>query len=245
MRNIKIIIEYDGTDFHGWQIQPAQKTIQGCLIKAVSKMVCKETKVIGASRTDSGVHAKGQVANFFTDSTIPINGFLRGLNTLTPYDISILDVSEVNEKFHSRFSAKQKKYIYTVLNKKTPSALMRRFSWHIDVELSLEKMQKAANMLIGEMDYASFRASDCASKTTVRTISSFDVKKVENNLIEFKVIGRGFLKFMVRNMVNSIIYTGLGRYSLSDFKSVIEAKNRNKAAPTAPAAGLCLVKVYY
>ncbi|MTI66237.1 MAG: tRNA pseudouridine(38-40) synthase TruA [Firmicutes bacterium] len=244
MKNIKLVIEYDGTNYYGWQVQPRLKTIQGEIKSAIRKITKEDVRLFGSGRTDKGVHANGQVANFKTFSTIPGHKFKHALNTVLPMDIVIKDSEEVDESFHSRFSATGKKYKYILCNKKTRSALLRNYTYHVSYDLDIKNMEKAASYFIGTHDFYGFKASGSAIKDTVRTIYSLDIEK-RNELIEFNIEGNGFLYNMVRIIVGTIIKVGNNNISPESIQSIIKSKDRKRAGDTAPSQGLYLEKVYY
>lgn len=246
MRNIKLLVEYEGTNYSGWQVQNGFPTIQGALIKSVSELTCTETHVNGASRTDAGVHAYWQVANFLTEARIPLVGIRNGLNTKLPKDISIRDVSEAPLEFDPRRHSKEKTYIYKVLNRPYSSALLRNFSWQVFKPLDVSLMRQGAVHMIGEKDFSSFRAAGCDVNHSIREVLSINiVEKEEPGLIEFEVRGTAFLRHMVRIMVGTLVAVGKGKIKPDDVHGVIESKDRTAAAMTAPPQGLCLMKIEY
>ncbi|HEY9060273.1 MAG TPA: tRNA pseudouridine(38-40) synthase TruA [Pseudobacteroides sp.] len=244
MRNIKVIIEYDGTEYHGWQSQENAISVQRVVEDAFRKLTGENIKLIGASRTDTGVHAYGQTANFFTESKIPAEKFFLAVNCLLPSDISIVHSGEVSSNFHSRFSAKGKKYKYLIYNDRAPSALMRNRAFHVPVSLNLEDMKKAAQYIPGKKDFSAFKASGSSAKDSVRTVTGVELQKAEN-IIELTVSGDGFLYNMVRIIAGTLVDVGMGRISPDDMGDILESKDRTRAGRTAPAHGLYLVEVYY
>lgn len=245
MRNIKLTIEYDGTNYHGWQVQKNAVTVQECVEKALCKLLGTKTAVIGCSRTDVGVHAYGQVAHFFTDSTIPGEKFSYALNNLLPEDIVIQRSEEVSGDFHSRYSAKGKRYRYLICNSAHKSAIMRNRACHVRPELDFEEMQKAALHFIGEHDFAAFQATGGQVRSTVRNIYSMNVIKKDDQLIEIEVTGNGFLYNMVRIIAGTLIYVGMGKLKESHLPGIISGLDRTKAGKTAPAQGLYLMEIFY
>ena len=263
MRNIKLIIEYDGTGFNGWQMQRLKargfprlrsgqarlkvkrlKTIQGEIEKAAKKLFGKKINLTGSGRTDAGVHAKAQVANFRTDSRLPLNNIKNGLNSLLPHRISIVSAEEAPLKFHSRFGSKGKLYKYAIVNRKSRAPLMGRHSAFISYDLDIGAMRKAAKCLIGKKDFKSFQAVDKIERSSVRTVS--EIKIVSNPpVIEIYIKADGFLYNMVRNIVGTLIEVGRGRFEPEKVKEILEKKFRPMAGQTAPAKGLCLEKVFY
>lgn len=243
-RNIKLVLEYDGTNYCGFQRQKNAKSIQGTLERVLSRLCNQKIRVIGSGRTDSGVHAEGQVANFHTTSRIPCKQFLRALNGLLPEDISVREVTEVRPFFHARFGAKRKLYRYRVLVSAVPSALMRNFVHHVSVPLNLSLMRKGARLLQGRHDFRSFQAKADVTKTSVRKIWHLSIVK-KGNLIDFLIEADGFLYNMVRNIVGTLLLVGAGKLSLDALDKILAARDRRKAGPTAPPEGLTLLKVFY
>lgn len=244
MKNIKLIIEYEGTNYSGWQTQNDLTTIQEEVKKAIDMATGENIQLIGSGRTDKKVHALGQVANFLTNSNIPGDRYKYLLDFLLPEDISIVDSEEVDINFHSRFDAKRKRYKYIVYNQKLPSAIYRNFSYHVKDELNLEDMIQASKYFIGTHDFAAFKVSRTIKPNNIRTIYNIDIKK-SGNMIEFIVEGNSFLHNMVRIMIGTLIYVGKGRINKNDIPKIILGKDRDKAGVTAPPQGLFLEKVYY
>jgi tRNA pseudouridine38-40 synthase len=245
VRNIKLIIEYEGTAFHGWQIQPGLKTIQGVMQERITQITQGAVNLIGAGRTDAGVHALGQVANFQTESTIDLNALQRGLNSLLAPDIVIKDIEEVAEDFHARFSACSKRYEYHILNRSYPSALLRAYVWFIPHHLDLAAMERCGKLLIGSHDFSSFRASGDESRHSIREIIRFEIERREGDLIAIVIEANAFLREMVRSIVGTLVDVGRGKTSLEEFKEIFAAEDRRKAGMTAPAQGLFLKEVKY
>jgi pseudouridylate synthase I len=245
MRKIKLTIEYDGTNYHGWQIQKNAKTVQELLQKATSELLGEKVDVTGCSRTDVGVHAYGQVAHFLTDSGIPGEKFSYAINNLLSDDIVVKHSEEVPEEFHARYSAKGKKYRYLIYNAPHASAIMRNRSCHVRPELNISDMQKAADYFIGEHDFAAFQATGGQVRSTVREIYSMNVSKKEDNLICVEVSGSGFLYNMVRIIAGTLIYAGMGKVQEAEIPGIIAGLDRTKAGKTAPAQGLYLMEIYY
>ena len=262
MRNIKLIIEYDGTNYAGWQIQkspqsivhsPQTKTIQETIEKVLEKILQEKVKVTGSGRTDSGVHALAQTANFRTSSPLPVSKIQKALNSLLPKDISIKEAEEADKDFHSRYSAKSKTYRYFILNSETRSAFLNKYAWHIPYRLNVSLMRKEAGALLGRHDFKSFCASGSSVKTTVRTIKKISVKEalspqlsaLSSPAIIIEIEANGFLYNMVRNIVGTLVEIGRGKFPEGNLKKILLAKNRKQAGPTAPAQGLFLVEVKY
>ncbi len=245
MANFKIIIEYDGAAYHGWQIQADKPTIQETLEAALSMMTKERIHVIGSGRTDAGVHALGQVANFHTTAKISARSFQAGLNSLLPDDIVIRSCERVDDAFHARFNAIAKTYQYRIRNRLTPSAIGRQYEWFIRKKLDVAAMQDAARMIIGTHDFKSFESTGSPRESTVRTVSAADVYEGEKGRIFIDVTADGFLKYMVRNIVGTLVEVGLGKLSLENFNHIMKSKDRKTAGSTAPAHGLFLMSVMY
>ena len=245
MRNIKLLLEYDGTRYAGWQIQSSKPTIQGTLIHAIKVLTGENVRLVGASRTDSGVHAMGQVANFTTTSRIPLYGIKRGLNSILPADIAVKEAEEVPLDFHARRSAKSKTYLYRIFNRDYIPPLLRNRCWSVFHPLDVERMRQGAVFFVGKKDFKSFMASGCDAKTTVREILEFRVENTGDGFIEITVRGTAFLRHMVRIMVGTLVTCGLGKISPQDIGRIIDARDRTLANITAPPQGLFLKEVEY
>lgn len=245
-RNIKLIIEYDGTNYHGWQSQmgSGMPTIQDTLEQALSVLTHETIKTYSSGRTDAGVHALGHVANFRTESGIPPEAWAPALNHCLPEDIRVLISEEVPDDFHARFSALGKFYKYRILNRRAPSALYRRYSWHVNLRLNTKNMRLAAASLVGKHDFSAFRGSGCSAKTPVRTIRAVVIKK-SGDFIEIGIEADAFLQYMARNIVGTLVEAGLGRFSPDEVKRMLKSRDRTSAGRTAPPQGLYLVQVYY
>ncbi len=246
MRNIKLTIEYDGTRFSGWQAQVStkRKTIQEEIALACKKLLGESVNLIGSSRTDAGVHAIAQVANFRSNSKLPLNNIKRGLNSFLPRDISILEAQEAPLKFHAQHDAKSKAYRYTIINSKVRSPLMNRYASLVSYGLDIKKMKRSSKCLIGKHNFKSFQATDNVERHSIRTIKRLDIIK-KDSVIEILVEGDGFLYNMVRNIVGTLIEVGRGYLRPEDVKAILYKKDRFFAGPTAPSKGLTLVKIYY
>jgi tRNA pseudouridine38-40 synthase len=245
MRNIRLIIEYDGTGYAGWQVQKDLPTIQGSLVNAIKELTGEEVVVSGASRTDAGVHALAQTANFQTTSSIPERGIQQGLNSILPGEIVIKEVSAVPHEFDSRRDSKGKTYLYKLINRPYPSALLKRYSWFVFKPLNVELMKEATRFFIGEKDFSSFRAADSDAPHSIREVTSFEIFEKDDGLIEFEVKGTAFLRHMVRIMVGTAVTVGKGSIKPEDVTRIIEARDRTQAPMTAPPQGLFLTKVEY
>jgi tRNA pseudouridine38-40 synthase len=244
MKNIKLVIQYDGTNYHGWQTQSNAPSIQKLIEEELSAIVDHEIVLYGSGRTDAGVHALGQVANFLTGSKLKPDVIKRALNSLLPEDIVIREAEEVDDKFHARYQARSRIYQYYIWNDRTPSPFFRRFSWFVAFGLDLGKMQKAALMFVGRHDFSSFQGADRIETRSIREVSRLDIHK-RKTLIRFTIEANSFLKHMVRNIVGTLVEIGRGKMDIEEFKKVIEAKDRTKAGPAAPAHGLFLREVKY
>ena len=244
MRHIRLVVEYDGSDLHGWQRQQGQPTVQQHLEDALAQLLQHEVRVSGASRTDAGVHARGQVASFRTEKPIPLHGIRRGLNSLLPEAIAVRSATEVAEEFHPRFSATGKHYRYTILTSPDRSPRWRTRAWHHPEPLEVHPMIAASRALIGEHDFAAFRAAGCTAKTTMRRVDSITFTRI-GELLEVDVRGNAFLRMMVRILVGTLAEVGTGRLSVAQVAEILASKDRTKAGKTAPAHGLELLAVHY
>jgi tRNA pseudouridine38-40 synthase len=245
MRNIKLLIEYDGTNYRGWQVQPKGLTVQGMIEEKLALITGETIHLIGSGRTDSGVHALGQVASFRTKSQLDVHSIQRALNSLLPPDIVIQRAEEVEEGFHARKQSKSKVYEYRILNRNLRSAFHHEYSWHIPQTLDLGEMRKATRMLIGEHDFSSFRSVGSPTRTAVRRVIRAEWKKGRDGFIRFEVEANGFLKQMVRALVGTLVEVGKGKIDSEEFRKILDSRDRKKAGATAPAHGLFLKEVKY
>lgn len=257
MRHIKLILQYDGSDYSGWQIQRKEKTIQSLMEDAVFTVTEERVRVTGAARTDAGVHAFEQVAAFKTQSSLEPHVLLRAVNANLPHDIRVINAEECTADFHPRYSAKSKTYSYIISYGGAYSVFLRRYSWQIPYELSrsIGTMKEAANFLIGRHDFSCFRASGCNSKNPVRTISKLVISefssvefmsfKVNIPVIKIGIQADAFLRHMARNIVGTLVEVGRGKISPLRVKEILESKDRCSSGPTAPACGLFLEKIDY
>jgi tRNA pseudouridine38-40 synthase len=243
VNNIKLVIEYDGTNYDGWQQQKSGKTIHQTLNKAIVKVVNEEITLLGAGRTDAGTHAMGQVANFETQSNIPLFNLAQAINYYLPKDIVVKSAHKVPEKFHSRYSAKSKVYRYTIFNSKTRSAIGRNYCHYYATDLNIEKMQNASKALIGKHDFSTFK-SKSEVISSVRTIKKLEIKK-KGEYLFFTIEADGFLYKMVRAIVGTLLEVGRGKMTIGKFKETVKSGIRSKAGNTVPAHGLCLLRVKY
>ena len=259
MRNLKLTVEYDGTNYCGWQIQNrrASKSIQETIEKTLQKILQEKIRLIASGRTDAGVHAQAQVANFKTKSNISSEKLQKALNGLLPSDISISKLEEAAVDFHSRFAARAKAYRYAILNRSYPSALLRNRVYFYPYPLALKLMHQEARCLLGRHDFKAFCASGSGSKDTIRTIKKITIKQIsyhlspityhlkESPLIIVDIEADGFLYNMARNIVGTLMEIGRGRFPKGSLKKILNSKDRKLAGPTVPACGLCLLKVKY
>lgn len=244
MRNIKLTIEYDGKCYNGWQKQPNKLNIQGEIEKAIYNITKEEVDLIGSGRTDAGVHALGQVANFKTNSQISIEKLPLAINSQLKNSIVIKRAEEVDERFHSRYNAKHKTYRYIINNSKCGTAIYRNLEYSYPFELDAKKMQQAAKYFEGEHDFKAFKSSGTSSKNSVRTIYKAMVKK-EGEKIIIELTGNGFLYNMVRIISGTLLDVGLGKIKPEEIPEIIESKDRQRAGKTLPPHGLYLVEVKY
>jgi len=288
VRNIKLTIEYDGTNYCGWQVQSRnrrKKSVQGTIEKALGKILQQDVKLIASGRTDAGVHALAQVANFKTNLRIPLDNIQKALNTFLPDDIAIVAIEEVALNFHSRFAARSKVYRYTILNRKSPSALLRNRAYFYPYQLNIDSMRKAARVLIGKHNFKAFQKTDSSSLqatpegaseaisfrllrtsssqpsgllrrpdfvgtpgndgfSSVRTISKINISK-RGGLLYINIEADGFLYSMARSIVGTLLEIGRGKFPVHSLGKILVSGNRKLAGPTAPACGLCLIKVKY
>ena len=242
--NIKLNLQYDGTEYHGWQIQQNANTVQETVTNAIEKITGETVTLTGCGRTDAGVHAENYVCNFHTNANIPPDKYTYALNSILPRDIVCFGAKEVREDFHANKSAKSKRYVYRILNREFSDAVMNRYAWHYKYPLDIDKMRKAAQAFVGEHDFVGFASSGFSVKTTVRTIYSLDVTR-EGDIITIDIHGNGFLYNMVRIITGTLLSVGRGSIEPEKIPDIIESKNRKRAGITAPAQGLWLKEVYY
>ncbi|HAK87923.1 MAG: tRNA pseudouridine(38-40) synthase TruA [Nitrospirae bacterium GWC2_46_6] len=265
MRSIKLTIQYDGTDYNGWQIQPPdtsdyrkQKniiTIQGIIQDAIKKITGEDVKLIGAGRTDAGVHALAQVAAFRTDSKLQPDVIKRALNANLPDDVRITDSCDIDEDFHPRYGAKSKIYFYLISGSHMVSPFLYRYAWRMPHELDFEAAEEALRSFKGRHDFSSFRGSGCGAKNPVRTVMDASIEhlnaidfmtaRLGGDFIKIRIEADAFLRHMVRNIVGTIVEIGRGKIKPEDMEKILLSKNRKNAGPTAPARGLFLEKVIY
>ena len=245
MRNIRLIVEYDGSDLAGWQRQADRPTVQGHLEEALARIIGEKITVIGAGRTDAGVHARGQTANFKTSSLLSSAELLRGANAMLPEQIAVLAADDVYLDFHSRYDAKSKIYDYDFYISPVRPVLRRAFVWHQRPGLDLAAMSEALTGLIGEKDFAAFQSTGSSVKSTVRRMLKAELVQVSNEIVRITLEADGFLRHMVRAIAGTLVIVGRGGLSPVDFTGIVESGDRSRAGATAPARGLCLREVRY
>jgi tRNA pseudouridine38-40 synthase len=243
--NVKAVIEYDGTDFHGFQRQPKLRTVQGELERAIGSLFQESNwKLIGAGRTDAGVHATGQVINFAAPEWFPIEKLGLALNSALPPDVRVRSAQEASDDFHARYSAKWRRYMYVVLNQEMPSALLARYAWYVRQPLDIQAMKAATVEIIGERDFASFGMPDREGGSTVREVFDIRIGRRKNAVI-FRITANAFLRGMARAIVGAMVDVGRGRLHPEDVGKILEEHNRNAVRVTALPRGLYLTRVEY
>ncbi len=244
-RNIRLLLEYDGTRYHGWQRQKNAVSIQEVLEEALTRLTGEGVRLIGSGRTDAGVHALGQVANFHSGGALPLKAFEAGVNSMLPWDIVVLEAREVPPEFHARKSALSKTYEYRILNRPRRSPLHHYFSWWISGKLDLKAMAAAAALLPGEHDFSAFRASGSGSLNPVRRIAAARWRTHPGGWVIFTITGNGFLRGMVRSLVGTLVAVGQGKAAPDLLGDLLRNQGRHLAGPNAPPQGLFLVEVVY
>ncbi len=245
MKKFLLTVKYNGADFVGWQVQKNGYSVQTCLQDALERVLGHRPNVTGCSRTDSGVHALGYQAAFLSDTDMDCGRILMALNAVLPSSVSVWDCREVSADFHPRYDAVAKEYIYRLYDGMAPDPFLRGLAWHYKGTLDVEKMQRAADQLVGRHDFRSFMASGSKIVDTTRELYWIKVCRTGEQLIEIRVCGDGFLYNMVRILVGTLVYVSRDKLRVEDMPEVLAAKNRDAAGPTAPAEGLYLHKVYY
>jgi tRNA pseudouridine38-40 synthase len=255
VRRIRLTLQYDGAAFEGWQIQPRGTTIQGLLEDCICRLTGEQAKVIGAGRTDAGVHALQQVAAFDSDSALPVDVIRRALNAMLPHGIRVMDAGDARQDFHPRYGARSKSYVYMIANMKDVPVFIDRYVWSITCPLDPEAMKAASAHLVGRHDFSSFRGSGCGARSVVRTVFSLGVERLgeapflftgfQGEFICIRVEADAFLRHMVRNIVGTLVEAGRGRLSPERVKTILGSRDRKLAGPTAPAKGLFLENVTY
>lgn len=244
-RNFKLTIEYDGTHYNGWQVQPNGPSIQQEIETAIKVMTRCKVKLLGSGRTDAGVHALGQVANFTCTTAIDPEAFHKGLNSILPDDIVVRHVEEVSLDFHARYDAVGKRYRYHILNQPLPSAIKRRYTWWIRSPLNLPAMREGMTHMIGEYDFKAFEGAGSPRSSTIRRVIGIDLAQQAPGSVTIDIHATGFLRYMVRNIVGTLVDVGLNKIPPDQIKTILETRDRSKASATAPARGLFLMDVYY
>jgi len=244
-RNFKLTIEYDGTRYHGWQVQPNGPSIQQEIESAIETMTRRKVKLLGSGRTDAGVHALGQVANFTCTTAITPEVFQKGLNSILPGDIVIRQVEEVPLDFHARYDAVSKRYRYHMLNHALPSAIERHHTWWIRSPLDLSAVREGMAHIVGERDFKAFEGAGSPRSSTIRRVIDIDLARQEAGGVTIDIHANGFLRYMVRNIVGTLVDVGLHKISPDHVKTILASRDRSKASATAPARGLFLMEVYY
>lgn len=245
MPRVKLTLEYDGSNYVGWQAQLNGPSIQTEVEKALAKLLRYPVSVTAAGRTDSGVHAMGQVVAFDVAALLPLKAYRMGLNSLLPMDISVVHAEEVDASFDPRRWSRGKRYKYLVSNRRNRSPLRRKTHWEVFSPLDVGAMQQAAQVLVGAHDFSAFRASDCQASHARRTIHRLAIEGVSGDVVSFTLEGTAFLKHMVRNIVGTLVEVGRSRQSVAWVDEVLRGKDRTRAGPTAPPHGLCLEAVFY
>jgi len=244
-RNIRLLLEYDGTRYHGWQRQRDQISIQQVLEESLQRLTGEEVRLIGSGRTDAGVHALGQVANFHTSGRLPLKAFRDGLNSLLPWDLAILEAVEAPPEFHARKAARAKTYEYRILNRRVRSPLHHHYGWWLAAPLDLEAMAAAAAALPGKHDFTAFRASGSGNLNPVRQVLAARWQPHPGGWLRFTVTATGFLRGMARSLVGTMVEIGQGKESPAKLAELLRRGQRHLAGPTAPPQGLYLVEVLY
>ncbi len=244
-KTFKLVIEYDGTEFHGWQRQKNDRTVQETIETALTRMTGEAVVLIGSGRTDAGVHAMAQAAGFKTRSGLNATAFVNGLNSLLPDDVVIRDCVGMPDTFHARFDVKFKHYRYYIRNRALPAAIGRQFAWQIRKPLDRSAMAQAAEELVGTHDFKAFEGTGSPRAHTVRTVLRSTVQSDDDGRLTYDVAADGFLRFMVRNIVGTLVEIGLGKRTPGDVQRILESRDRSRAGATAPPQGLFLVEVGY
>jgi tRNA pseudouridine38-40 synthase len=255
MKKIKLLLEYDGTAYHGWQVQKGEITVQGIVEDRIFKITGERAGVLGASRTDAGVHAFGQVAAFRTEAKFDAATLKRALNAILPRDIRVLEASEAEGPFNPRGDAVRKRYFYIIANQRISSAFLFRYTWIVPQPMELNSMEEAAQVLDGRHDFSAFMGTGSDIKETVREIYSLNMEKLgevdfmtsglKGNFVKISIEANGFLRHMVRNIVGTLVEIGRGRIPSDKMKEILQSRDRRLAGQTAPASGLFLEKIVY
>ena len=243
-RNIRLTLSYDGTRYHGWQYQPNAVTVQSVVQEAVEKIVDHDVKIVGGARTDAGVHAMGQVINFYTIKTIAENNLIRGINSRLPPDIRVIDAQDVARDFHARYSAKSKVYVYCILNRVCNSPFLSRYAYNVPHVLDVAAMRETVKTVIGKHDFSAFKKKDEFYRNPVRAVLKATAVS-RRDMVYIVIEATGFLRYMVRNISGTLLLVGQGKITKSDFGAILESREREKAGPTAPPHGLFLKEIKY
>lgn len=244
MKNLRLILEYRGTRYAGWQKQNNAVTIQGKLEEAIEKITGERPKIYSSSRTDAGVHALGLCVSFKTSTKVLMEKLPLALNSVLPHDIAVVSAAEADMDFHARFSAKGKKYIYKIHSRAARSPIHRGFAWHVPRRLDFEAMQEASAHFVGKHDFSAFKSTGGSENTSIRTIHSAELIK-SGDILELHISGDGFLYNMVRIIAGTLVYVGLGKIEPQEIPGIISSGDRTRAGKTAPPEGLFLSEVYY
>ncbi|MEG2016120.1 MAG: tRNA pseudouridine(38-40) synthase TruA [Oscillospiraceae bacterium] len=244
MRNLLLTLRFDGSEYHGWQVQQNASTVQQTVQDCIENILQKREQIIGCSRTDAGVHANMYCCNVKTDNHIPCENFKAALNATLPYDIAVMDCKEVAQDFHARYDCKSKQYIYKIYNAQVKDPFLHGYALHYKYPLEAEMLDKQAKDFVGTYDFAGFCSSNCSVKTTIRTVKKASVNRI-GDMVIFTVEADGFLYNMVRIMVGTLLDISQGKIEQGIIKDIIESKNRNRAGVTAPPCGLYLNRVDY
>jgi len=244
MRCFKVMLEYDGTEFAGFQYQVGQRTVQAEVETAITRLTGHELRISAAGRTDTGVHALGQVIGFQADTRIPIDNLAAALNSALPRDIAAVKAEEVDAAFHARFSAKSRSYVYLMRNRAQRSAIFDRYSWNVPLDLDVDRMNSAASSLMGVYDFAAWANETSETSSTVREVTRIGVRR-RSGFIVLSIEASGFLRGMVRNVVGTLVEIGAGKRPPEDTERITASKDRGQAGPSAPPQGLCLMRVKY
>lgn len=244
MRKVKLVVQYDGTDYAGFQIQPNVPTVQEELERALSKVLQHTVHLVAAGRTDAGVHATGQVVAIETDNPIPAWQLVRATNDVLPTAVGVVEAEEVSPGFHPRYDAVAKLYCYRILNRPVGSPFICRYAWHVPGGLDDEAMNAGAACLLGRHDFSAFEAAGSSARNKVRCLERLDCERV-GDILEIRALADGFLYMMVRNIVGTLVEVGQGRRMPGEMETILRSRDRSQAGPTAPPHGLCLVRVDY
>ena len=244
MRNIKVVVSYDGTDYYGFQFQPSVRTVQAELERVLGLITKEPVTIYGSGRTDAGVHDAGQVINFRTQGSIPVERLCLAMNSLLHPSIAAMEADEVENDFHARYHARSRLYVYSILNRDVPDALASRFCWHVRHPLDVDAMRESARVLIGTHDFSSFASADRDQTSPMRDLNGIEIRRLGER-VEIAVRANAFLRSMARVIVGTLTEIGLGLRPGLDMKRILEAADRRQAGKTAPARGLCLREVEY